>query len=113
MRIGNKGRKPPVRLPESGNRAAEHQTPVDDYGVEDGAPDRPGEVVLNEVFGPEEIVMGAGLPVLGFGLDGPGRGLAVSPAVRPADGGGERVQPGELPQFGSEHAVILREAARI
>jgi hypothetical protein len=33
--------------------------------------------------------------------------------LRTADGGGERIQPAKLPQFGSKHAVILRKAARI
>ena len=33
--------------------------------------------------------------------------------MRTADGGTELIQPAELPQFGSKHAVILREAARI
>jgi hypothetical protein len=33
--------------------------------------------------------------------------------LRPADGGGELIQSAKLPQFGSKHAVVLREAARI
>src|SRR5258707_15889206 len=113
MRIGNEGRKPPMRLPESGNRTCEYQAPVDDHGMEDRAPDRPGQIVLNEVFGPEEIVMGAGLPVLAFGLDGPGRGLAVRRAFGPAGRGVDAVKLAELAQFCPEHAVILRKTARI
>ena len=41
---------------------------------------------------------------------------AISPSgatLRPAHGGGELIQPAELPQFGPEHAVILRQPARI
>ena len=41
---------------------------------------------------------------------------AISPSgatLRAADGGAELIQPAELPQFGPEHAVILRQPARI
>ena len=41
---------------------------------------------------------------------------AISPSAgcaRPAERGGEPVKPGELAQFGPEHAVILRQPARI
>ena len=55
----------------------EHQAPVDPYRVENRAPDRRGEVALDQVFEAQEIVTGAGLPVVGLGLDGPGRDLAV------------------------------------
>src|SRR3954451_24294493 len=113
MRIGDEGRKPPMRLPEPGDRPPEHQAPVDDHGMEHRAPDRPGEVVLNEVFGPEEIVTGAGLPILSLGLDGPGCGLAGRRAFGPAGRGIDAVKLAELTQFRPEHAIILRKTARI
>src|SRR5258707_700911 len=47
------------------------------------------------------------------GLDGPGGGLAVGRYLRPADTGVELIQPAKFPQLGSEHAVILRQTARI
>ena len=72
-----------------------------------------GEVALDQVFEPQEIVAGAGLPVGRLGLDGPGCGLAVRRYLGTADGGRELIQPAELPQFGPKHTVILREAARI
>src|SRR4051812_43505069 len=113
MRIGDEGREPPMRLPEPSDRAAEHQAPIDDHGMEHRAPDRPSEVVLNEVFGPEEIVTGAGLPILGLGLDGPGCYLAVRRAFGPAGCGVDAVKLAELAQLGPEHAIILRKTARI
>ena len=66
-----------------------------------------------QVFKPEEVVTGAGLPVARLGLDAPGRAFAVWGGLRAADGGGELIQPSELAQLGSEHAVILRKTARI
>ena len=45
--------------------------------------------------------------------DGPGRDLVVSCDLGPADGGGKLIEPAELPQFGPEHAVVLRQAARV
>ena len=113
MRVGDEGREAPMRLPEPRDGAAEHQPPIDPHRLEHRAPDRRGKVALDQVFEAQEIVTGAGLPVAGLGLDGPGRGLAVGRALRAADGGVELIQPAELPQFGSEHAVILRQAARI
>src|SRR6266446_4547802 len=100
-------------FPESREGAAEHQTPIDPYGMENGAPDRLGKVALDQVFPSQKIVTGAGLPVACLGLDGPGCGLAVFCGLRAADGGVELIQPAKLPQLGSEHAVILRQTARI
>src|SRR5260221_7504057 len=81
------------------------------------APDRLREVALDAILKPQEVVTGAGLPVLRLGLDGPGGdiggGLAVGRRLRAAQGGGKLVKPGELPQFGPEHAVVLRQPARI
>jgi hypothetical protein len=108
MRVADEGCEPPMRLPEPRNRAAQHQPPVDQTGMENRAPDRRGEVALDQVFEPQEVVTGAGLPVAGLGLDGPGCGLAVGCGFRTADGGGELIQRAELAQFGSKHAVILR-----
>src|SRR5882757_2194172 len=113
MRVGDEGREPPMRFPEPRNRAAEDQTPIDPDGMENRVPDRRGKVALDQVFPSQKIVAGAGLPVACPGLDGPGRGLAVSGYLRAADGGVELIQPAKLPQFGPEHAVILRQAARI
>ena len=113
MRIGDEGREAPVRLPEPRNGAAEHQPPVDPDRPEHRAEDWRGKVALDQILEPEEIVAGAGLPVARLGLDAPGRALAVGGGLRAADGGGELIQPAELAQFGSEHAVILRETARI
>ena len=113
MRVGNEGRKPPMRLPEAGNGAAQHQAAVDGYAVENRAPDRPGEIILNQVFGPQKIVMSAGLPVRPFGFDGPGCGFPTRGAFRPGGGGRDAVKLAELAQFGPEHAVILRKTARI
>ncbi len=113
MRVTDEGREPPMRLPEPRNRAAEHQPPIDPHRMENRAPDRRGKVALDQVFPSQKIVTGAGLPVGCLGLDGPGCGLAVGRHLRTADGGGERIQPAKLPQFGSKHAVILRKAARI
>ena len=114
MRIGDEGREPPMRPPESRDGAAEHQPPVDPDGFKHRAPDRRGEVALDQVLEPQEIVTGAGLPVVGPGFDRPRRGFAVGRSLRTADGGGvELVQPAELPQFGPEHAVVLRQPARI
>ena len=69
--------------------------------------------MLDEVLEPEEVVGGAGLPVVRLGLDGPGRDLVVGRDLGPADGGRKLVKPAELAQFGPEHAVILRQSARI
>ena len=102
-----------MRLPEPGDRAVEDETPIDPHGVENRAPDRLGEVALDQVFPAQEIVIGAGLPIAGLGLDGPGRGLAVGGGLQAADGRAELIKPAELAQFGPEHAVVLREAARI
>ena len=98
------------------NRAmvpSEYQPPIDPYRLGNRVPDRRGEIALDQVFEAQEIVSGAGLPVAGPGLDGPGRDLAVGGDLRPADIGGELVQMAEFPQFGPEHAVVLRKAARI
>ena len=72
-----------------------------------------GQVALDQVFPSQKIVAGSGLPVVALGLDGPGCGFAVGRALRAADGGADLIQPAELAQFGSEHAIVLREAARI
>ena len=69
--------------------------------------------LLDEILEAQEIVSGAGLPVVRLGLDGPGRDLVVGRDLGPADGGRELVEPAELAQFGPEHAVILRQPARI
>ena len=100
-------------LPEPRDGAGEHQPPVDPDRLEHRAPDRRGEVALDEVLEAQEIVIGAGLPVVRLGLDGPGRDLVVGGDLRPADRGGKLIKPAELPQFGPEHAVILRQPARI
>jgi hypothetical protein len=102
-----------MRPPESCNRAAEYQAPINPHRVEERVPDRRREVALDQVFPSQKIVVGAGLPVVRFGFDGPGRGLTVGCYLRAADRCGELIQPAELAQFGSEHAVILREATRI
>ena len=102
-----------MRLPESRNRAAEDKTPIDQHRLKDGAPDRRGKIALNQVFKPQEIVAGAGLPLARLGLDGPGRSLAVRRALRTADRGSQPIQSAELSKFGPEHAVILRKTARI
>jgi len=99
MRVTHEGRKPPMRSPESRDGAAEDHTPIDPHRVENRAPDRRGEVALDQVFPSQEIVSGVGLPVAGLGLDGPGCGLAVGRCLRTADGGAELIQPAELPQF--------------
>ena len=78
MRIADEGRKSPMRLPEPGNRAVEHQAPIDPDRVENRAPDRLSKVALNQVFPAQEIVAGAGLPVVCLGLDGPGRGFVAA-----------------------------------
>jgi hypothetical protein len=36
--------------------------------------------------------------------------FAVGMAFRPADGGGQAIEPAELAQLGPKHTVILREA---
>ena len=113
MRIGDEGRKTPVRLAEAGDGAGEDQPPVDPYRAEHRAPDRRRQILLDEILEPEEIVGRAGLPVLRLGIDGPGRDLVVGRDLGPADGGLELVKPAELAQFGPEHAVILRQPARI
>src|SRR6266403_3455157 len=113
MRVGDEGRETPMRLPESREGAAEDHAPIDPYGMENRAPDRLGKVALDQVFPSQKIVTGAGLPVVCPGLDGPGCGLAVFCGLRAADGGVELIQPAKLPQLGSEHAVILRQTARI
>ena len=113
MRVGDEGREPPMRPPEPARWCREYQAPVDPHGVENRAPDRRRKVALDQVFEPQEIVTGAGLPVAGLGLDRPRRGLAVRRGLRAADGGAELIEPAELAQFGPEHAVILREPARI
>src|SRR5260370_1676316 len=113
MRVGDEGGEPPMRFPESRNRAAEDQAPIEPDRMENRAPDRRGKIALDQVFPSQKIVTGAGLPVACLGLDRPGRGLAVRCYLRAADCGVELVQPAKLPQFGSEHAVILPEAARI
>src|ERR1700687_482034 len=113
MRIGDEGRKPPICLPEPRNGAAKHQPPVDPDRPQNRAQDRRGKVALDQVLEAQEIVTGAGLPVVRLGLDAPGGALAVGRGLRAAYVSGELVQPAELPQFGAEHAVILRKAARI
>ncbi len=113
MRVGDEGREAPMRLPESREGAAEDHAPIDPYGMENRAPNRLGKVALDQVFPSQKIVTGAGLPVVCLGLDGPGCGLVVFCGLRAADGGVELIQPAKLPQLGSEHAVILRQTARI
>ena len=113
MRIGDEGCETPVRLAEAGDGAGEDQPPVDPHRAEHRAPDRRRQILLDEILEPEEIVGGAGLPVLRLGIDGPGRDLVVGRDLGPADGGLELVKPAELAQFGPEHAVILRQPARI
>src|SRR5258708_37948498 len=81
--------------------------------MENRAADRRGKVALDQVFPAQEIVTGVGLPVACLGFDGPGCGLAVRGGLRAADGGVELIQPAIFPQLGPEHAVILRETARI
>ena len=102
-----------MRLPDSRGGAVEHQRPEDRHGMENRAPDRRGKVALDQVFPSQEIVIGAGLPVARLGLDSPGSQLAVSCNLRTADAGVKLIQPAEFAQLGSEHAVILREPARI
>src|SRR5262245_28525373 len=113
MRPGDEGGKSPVGFPEPRDCAAEDQPPIDPYRLEDGLPDRRGEVALDEILEAEEVVGSAGLPVLSLGLDGPGGDLAVGDALRTADGGAQAIEPTELAQLGPEHAVVLRQTARI
>src|SRR6478752_1006508 len=112
MRIDNEEGKAPMRLPETGQYAVEDDTPENLLGAENRAPDRRGKITLDQIFPAQEIVSGVRLPVACLGVDGPVRGLASS-ALRTVDGGSELIQPAELAQFGSEHAVVLRQAARI
>ncbi len=113
MRVGDKGCKAPIGLREPGDGAAEHQPPVDPHRLKHRAPDRRGEVALDEILKAQEIVVGAGLPVVGLGFDDPGGDLAVGNALRAADRGGEVIKPAEFAQLGAEHAIILRKTARI
>ena len=55
----------------------------------------------------------ARLPVVRLGIDAPGRDLVVGCDLGPADGRRDLVQPAEFPQLGPEHAVVLRQPARI
>ena len=100
-------------LPKRRDGAGEDQPPVDPHRAEHRAPDRRRQVLLDEILEAEEIVGRAGLPVVRLGIDGPGRDLVVGGDLGPADGGLELVKPAELAQFGPEHAVILRQPARI
>src|SRR6266404_7834311 len=113
MRVGDEGRKTPVRLGEPRDGAVEDQPPVDPQGVEYRAPDRGGEVALDEVLELQEVVSGVGLPIVRLGFDRPGRDLVIGGDLRPADGGRKLIEPAEFPQFGPEHTIVLREAARI
>src|SRR5438105_15351148 len=69
--------------------------------------------MLDEVLEAQEIVIGPGLPVVRLGFDGPGRDLVVGGDLGPAHRGGKLIEPAELAQFGAEHAVVLRQPARI
>ena len=114
MRIADEGRKSPMRLPEPGSdRAVEDEPPIDPHGVKNRAPDRRSEIALDQIFPAQEIVIGASLPIAGLGLDAPGCGLAVGRGLQADNGRAKLIKPAELAQFGPEHAVVLREAARI
>src|SRR2546423_14502518 len=88
-------------------------TPRDQHRQKHRAPDRRSKIALNQVFKPQEIATGAGLPIARLGVDGPVRSLAVRRGLRTADRGSEPIQSAELPKFGPEHAVILRKTSRI
>jgi len=92
---------------------SEHQPPIDPHRVSDRAPDRRREVALDKVFKTQEIVSRVGVPVVGLGVDGPGCDLVVGRALRAAKGSGKLVKPGKFAQLSPEHAVVLREPARI
>jgi hypothetical protein len=113
VRIGDEGREPPVGLGKAGDGAAEHQPPVDPHRVEHRVPDRLGEVALDEILKAQEVVGRARLPVLSLGLDAPRGDFAVADALGPADRRRELVEPAELAQLGPEHAIVLRQTARI
>ncbi len=117
VRPGHEDREPPTGAPEAADGAAENHLPIEPHRVRHGAPDRRGEVVLDEILEAEEVVVRAGLPVLFVaqrpGLDRPGRDLVIGFAARPADRGGKLVEPAELAQLGAEHAVILRQPPRV
>src|SRR5207253_2213953 len=104
---------PPIRPPEPADRATEHQPPVDPDRLKYRAPDRRGEIALNEILEAQEIVGGAGLPAVGLGLDGPGGDFAIGRALRAAERGGGLIQPAEFAQLGAEHAVVLRQTTWI
>jgi hypothetical protein len=113
MRIADECREAPIRPGEAGERAGKNQPPVDPHGVKHGLPDRLRQVALDEILEPQEIVARPGLPVGRLGLDGPGGDLVVGCDLWAADGGVHMVEPAEFPQFGAEHAVVLRQPARI
>ena len=54
MRVGDEGGKAPVGAPEPGDGAGEHQPPIDPHRLQHGAPDRRGQVALDEVFETQE-----------------------------------------------------------
>ena len=108
-----KSGKPPMRLPETGQYAVEDDTP------EDLA--RRGKPCARSA---RQDHAGSNLPSAGnrIGCASASRLLGCrwsstrsrqQRALRTVDGGSELIQPAELAQFGSEHAVVLREAARI
>jgi len=70
-------------------------------------------VALDQVLESQEIVAG------GAFCQSPASVSMVQDAVSPSgvlfgrgNGRGEPIQPAELPQFGSEHAVVLRKGPR-
>ena len=90
------------------------QTEIDPDRVADDVPDRQREIALDEILKAQEVVGGARLPqFICLGLDGPGRDLAFGDVLRAADLGREMIELLELAQLRAEHAVILREPARI
>src|SRR5262249_41351863 len=111
VRPGDEGGKAPARPEEAPGPAAHDQPAVDPQRGEYDAPDRLGEVTLDEVLKAQEVVVGFGLPIGCLGLDGPGSDLAVVGGLRASGGGGNAVEARVLAQFRPEHAVVLREPA--
>src|SRR6185437_13232909 len=113
MRKGDEGQEPPVRLHEAEHGAVEDQAEINPDRVGNDVPDRQIEVALDEILEAQEVVSRVRLPVTALGVDGPGRDLALADVLGAADLGRDAVELLGFAQLGTEHAVILREPARI
>src|SRR3954463_15569347 len=107
MRPGDEGGKAPARHEEAQGGAAHDQPQIDPYRMDDDAPDRLCEILLDEILKAQEVIVCAGLPLVRLGFDGPGCALAAVGALRPGYGGRYPVEPREAAQLGAEHAVVL------